>query len=108
MESSESQPEDSLPEPSQASGSSVRVWVVRGGRHRESEAESLADNLVAIGFWQLPDLSLVESKDDVGSLFHEYRPDDKTMQVAARKVFVYQFVREIQVGDLVLLPMRKQ
>jgi 5-methylcytosine-specific restriction protein B len=85
---------------------SARVWVVRGGREGQSELQSLSEGMVAIGWGQLPDLSHVTSKSDVAALFHEHVPDDSLRQVGTRKVIVYDFVREIKVGDLVLLPLK--
>jgi len=81
------------------------VWKVRGGRQGQSEEEGLAEGFVAIGWGELPDLSLIQSKDEVAALLTEHT-EDTVRQIAARKVFVYDFVREIKVGDVILLPLK--
>ena len=82
--------------------------MVRAGRHGEQEDIALKENLVTIGWNELPDLSEVKTKDDLERLYWKTYPDAKKMQAAAGIGQIWRFMHEIKKGDLVALPLKKQ
>jgi MoxR-like ATPase len=85
-----------------------RAWIVRAGQRGESEQLALARNVVVIGWKELPDLSQVESRDQLRHVYTETYPDHSTPSGGQQMGMVFRFVREIQPGDLVVLPLKTQ
>jgi 5-methylcytosine-specific restriction protein B len=84
----------------------VAAWVVRAGREGESEAESLADGFIAIGWGELPSLSEIKSAEGTAELLREHYPERSNHTIGQQKNFVYDFAHTIQQGDLALVPLR--
>jgi MoxR-like ATPase len=81
-----------------------RVWIVRAGQHGENEALALSQDVVVIGWGELPDLSSTVTREGVRAVFEEaYRERGRS---ADQQIgMIYRFVHEISRGDLVLLPL---
>ena len=84
----------------------MSLWLVRAGRHGEQEQGALENNIVTIGWNELPDLSNVKSRKELTELYIRVHPSAKKAQVAVGQV--WRFVHEIQKGDLVALPLKTQ
>jgi restriction system protein len=69
---------------------------------------ALNENLVTIGWNELPDLSKIKTKDELEKLYWETHPDAKKMQAANEVDQIWRFMQEIKKGDLVALPLKKQ
>ena len=48
---------------------SMTLWLVRGGRHGEREKYAFENNLVVIGWESLPDLSRLQTKEELRTLY---------------------------------------
>lgn len=53
----------------------MSVWLVRAGKNGEREEESIQNNITAIGWLELPDVSKIESRDELKSLMERIYPD---------------------------------
>jgi hypothetical protein len=53
----------------------MTLWVCKGGKRGERESRFRENNLVAIGFNLLNDLSRVQTKDELKSLYEKAWPD---------------------------------
>jgi restriction system protein len=82
--------------------------MVRAGKHGEQEDVALKENVVTIGWNELPDLSKVKTKEGLEKLYLETYPDAKKMQAANEVGQIWRFMHEIRKGDLVALPLKKQ
>jgi restriction system protein len=82
--------------------------MVRAGEHGEYERSALEHKLVAIGWEELPDLSIVKTKEELKVIYQQYIPDAEGMSLANLLGQVWAFVGKIQIGDLVALPLKTQ
>jgi len=84
----------------------MAVWIVRAGKQGESETLALEQNLAIIGWSELPDLSSVTSRGDLEQVllaaYPQAKPKTTTMWVAQ----VWAFLRRIEKGELVVLPLK--
>lgn len=84
---------------------SERVWLIRAGRQGENEALALDAGVAIIGWSELGDVgsaSREELKQAIRSTYGEQRPRSLASQAGE----IYRFVHEVQLGDLVVLPLR--
>jgi len=86
----------------------MSLWLVRAGRHGEQEQGALSNNIVTIGWNELPNLSNVRNRAELAELYNRVHPTTKKAQAARGVGQVWRFVREIQGGDLVALPLKTQ
>jgi len=84
----------------------MTLWMVRAGRHGEREQEAIEKGFVAIGWDELPDLSELSSREELASLYRKLYPNAKKRTVANEVGQVWRFVNNIQIGDLVVLPLK--
>lgn len=84
----------------------MAVWMVRAGRNGEREDLATSDNVVVIGWDELPDLSGVQSREDVEQLMREHHPDAKPRALVNWSSQVWSFVGRIKSDDLVVLPLK--
>ncbi len=86
----------------------MTLWLVRAGKHGEREDFALENNVVPIGWTDLPDLSKLESKDDLAKLYVETYGPQKKMHIANVIGQLWRFTKEISKGDLVVLPLKRK
>ena len=86
----------------------MAVWLARAGAHGEREELALDQELAVIGWWELPDLSGVTSRDDLEALYREVFPDASRGLVANHVGQLWAFIHRIQPGDLVILPLKRR
>jgi restriction system protein len=86
----------------------MSLWLVRAGKHGEQEQGAIENNIVTIGWNELPDLSNVKSREELAELYYQVHPTTKKRPAATGVGQVWRFVHEIQKGDLVALPLRTQ
>lgn len=84
----------------------MAVWLVRAGKHGEIEDEVINNDIAAIGWIDLPDLSKIENRDDLKSLFDQVYPGMKKMAKANEAGQVWTFLQRMREGDLVVLPSK--
>lgn len=86
----------------------MAVWVVRAEKHGEMEDLALDQNLVVIGWRDLPDLTTIKSRDELNEICHKTYPDAKPAQIRATVGQCWAFANTIQVGELVVLPLKRR
>jgi len=82
--------------------------MVRAGEYGEQENTAINENVVTIGWEDLPDLSAIHTRDELKDLYLKTYPDAKKMTAANEVGQLWRFIHEIQVNDLVALPLKKQ
>lgn len=86
----------------------MTVWLVRAGRYGERETLALEQGLSVIGWEEIGDLSGVASRQDLEEIVRTTYPDAGKGRVANWVGQLWAFRERIQVGDLVVLPLKKQ
>lgn len=86
----------------------MSIWVVRAGSYGEQEQGAIDNNVVTIGWNELPDLSKIKSREELTKLYTKVNPGDKKMTAANAVGQIWRFVHEIKKDDLVALPLKTQ
>lgn len=86
----------------------MSLWMVRAGKHGEQEQGALENDIVTIGWNELPDLSKAKDRQELAALYKKTYPSSKGPELANRLGQVWRFISEIKRGDLVALPLRSQ
>jgi hypothetical protein len=81
------------------------AWIVRAGKNGEAEALALAENVVVIGWSELPDLAEAHSAEEIRELLVSVSTETREASIGQQVGQIYRFVREIEVGDVVVLPL---
>lgn len=84
----------------------MTFWLVRAGRHGEEEAGAIKNNVITIGWNELPDLSKIDSKDKLKTIYNEAYSGNSKKHVAQVAGQIWNFAKEISKGDLVALPLK--
>lgn len=85
----------------------MAVWLVRAGKHGERQEFALQNGEAVIGWSELPDLSKTKSREEMkGHLQRAFTeiPEGRLNNFAGQ---LWAFVSKIQLGDLVVLPLKK-
>lgn len=85
-----------------------RAWLVRAGRSGERESYGLSENVVGGGFSDVPDLSDVNDWDAVVETVKRTFPDAPIGKVRNFGGQLWALRQRIQVGDLVVLPIKNE
>ena len=83
----------------------MTVWVVRGGRYGEREAEALDRSVLTIGFGLLGYLSDVAGREGFTDVLRELH-GGLLHQIGNYSCQVRSFVEGIQADDLVVMPRK--
>ena len=86
----------------------MTAWVVRAGRRGEQEQLALQGNVTTIHWKRLPDLSAIQDKKSLETLYTKTHPDASDRQVAHSVGQVWAFCKRIELGDIVLLPLMSE
>ena len=86
----------------------MTFWLVRADKHGEQEEGVLENNIVAIGWNDLPDLSKIENKEELKKLYVDLFGPNKKMHLANVVGQIWRFAKEINKGDLVALPLKRK
>ena len=84
----------------------MTVWVVRGGRYGEREAEALDNGVLTIGWGLLGDLSGVSGREGFTDVVRELHPDWSLHRIGNYSRQVRSFVEEVQPDDLAVMPRK--
>jgi restriction system protein len=84
----------------------MAVWVVRAGRHGEREQFALDNSLAVIGWDELPDLGPISGREQLEQLCRRTYPQEKPNTVTNWVAQIWAFRDRIQVGDLIVLPLK--
>jgi len=81
-----------------------KVWVVHAPVEIADKVE--ADCMVAIGWFQMGDLSNFDTREKMKSSYHSVYPDDSEPKIWVGAGQLYRFAHVIQIGDYVLTPLK--
>lgn len=84
----------------------MSVWLVRAGQHGEREDIALNNNVAAIGWVDMPDMSRIKSKDELRNLYAKIYPDKKKNAASNHVGQLWTLLKRIEVGDLVVMPSK--
>jgi restriction system protein len=86
----------------------MAVWLVRAGSHGERENTALEGGCAVIGWDELPDLSGVRSREELGRLMREIYQEEKQRTINNWLTQVWAFKERMKVNDLVVLPIKSR
>lgn len=86
----------------------MTLWMVRAGAHGEQEQTALQNNIVAIGWNEIPDIEKVKDRESLKKLYVTINPNAKGMHLSRMVGQIWDFAKEIKKGDLVALPLKTQ
>jgi restriction system protein len=86
----------------------MTVWMVRAGRKGEQEQEALEGNFVTIHWNELPDLSPIQDRESLATLYRNTYRNESSAQVASGVGQVWAFHKRIELDHLVVLPLHAQ
>ena len=86
----------------------MAVWLVRAGKYGEREQLALEQKVSVIGWSELPDLSGVNTKEELEALFKQKYPDATQSSISSYVGQVWAFRDRIKSGDLVVLPVKSR
>ena len=86
----------------------MALWMVRAGARGEQESLALDNNVAVIGWDELPDLSTINSKKELFRKLEKTYPDSKPKTLQNWMGQIWSFLKEIQEGDLVALPLKQR
>jgi len=78
------------------------AWMVRAGNNNELADIVQEENVVAIGWDSMDDVSDLETRKEFKQRYRDANPEDSSGRVAVNAGQVYRFVREMKEGDYVL------
>ena len=84
----------------------MTLWVCKGGKRGERESRFKENNLIAIGFNLLDDLSKIQSREELKSLYEKKWPDASEGRKNNHVGQIYAFLTKVKIGDLVVVPMK--
>ncbi len=86
----------------------MTFWLVRADKHGEQEEGALENNVVTIGWNDLPDLSKISSKEELEKIYSEIYGQQKKMHLTNVLGQIWSFYKKINKGDLVALPLKRK
>lgn len=86
----------------------MTLWMVRSGRHGEREDFALENKVAVIGWNDLPDLSKIETREQLRSLLEKIYPDDKTKTHINWESQIWPFLHSMKAGDLIAMPLKSR
>lgn len=84
----------------------MTLWVARAGRHGERESFALENNVVVVGWDDVPDLSEMEDREQLLTLLTDTYPEENSKTVKNWESQLWAFVRRFEKDDLVALPLK--
>lgn len=84
----------------------MSVWLVRAGRHGEREELALNNGISELMWHEMPDLSNIDSWEELKELFMKVYPDSTKHSAANQIGQIWTFLKRMQIGDLIVLPSK--
>ncbi|MCX8495923.1 MAG: AAA family ATPase [Akkermansiaceae bacterium] len=86
----------------------IRVWLVRAGRDGEYEQLALAESVAVIGWNEIGPLPEDCYRDQLKGMIQEIWGEQRPQSLASQAGQIFRFRREINVGDLIVLPLKSR
>ncbi len=84
----------------------MSLWLIRAGGRGEREEFALENAQAVIGWGELPDLSALDDRVGLMALLETHYPGEKHKRLLNWASQLWPFVSSIEVGDLVVLPLK--
>jgi len=84
----------------------MALWMVRAGKYGEQENIIFENNVFAIEWNELGDLSKIKSKDELKEIYQKIYTDNSKNRMVSHISQIWRFVHEIKIGDLVSIPLK--
>ncbi|HWD40537.1 MAG TPA: restriction endonuclease [Fimbriimonas sp.] len=85
----------------------VTIWGLHGGKTGDADSLFLKRNFIAIGWAKVRDLSAFKDREEFKAVVAKTYPDAKPGAIPTNAGQLYRFVHEMQVGDLVVYPSKR-
>lgn len=86
----------------------MSLWLVRGGPGGAWENRALEKGIAAVGWIELGDLSEIATREELRQVLEKAYPDAKGVILGSFETQLWSFLREMQTGDLVALPLKQR
>lgn len=84
----------------------MAVWLMRAGKHGEDENTAIDKGLAIIGWHEMPDISAVQSYDEMKQKHAEVYPDMSPKAVMNNAAQLWAFMKRAQKNDIAVLPLK--
>ncbi len=84
----------------------MTVWLIRAGREGEREDFDFQYGLAVIGWSHLPDLSTITDRQQLKELLDKHYPDRPEQARINWEGQLWEFVKEMKIGDWVATPLK--
>jgi len=84
----------------------MAVWLVRAGKYGEAEQIAIEQQLVTIGWNEVPNLSAYTDRETFLADYRRLHPTVPEKKLANHVGQVWRFLKEIALNDLVVLPLK--
>jgi restriction system protein len=72
----------------------MALWLVRAGSHGEQEQGALENNVVTIGWNEIPDISKINDKEALKELYVRLNPNSKKMRIIRMVGQIWDFAKD--------------
>lgn len=86
----------------------MTLWLARAGKYGQREDFALQNNVIVIGWEELPDLSNVKIREALAALLRSTYPDRKSRTLSNWEGQLWLFLHEMQKDDLVAMPLKQR
>jgi len=86
----------------------ARAWVIRAGRTGENEDVARSEGVALIGWSELGELSPQVSREELKARIRETFDEQRDASLSAQASSIHRFVNDVQIGDVVVLPLQTQ
>ncbi len=84
----------------------MALWLVRAGKHGEDENTAIDKGLAIIGWVEMPDVSNIQSYEDMKQRHSEIYPDMSPKAIMNNAAQLWAFAKRIKKDDFVVLPLK--
>lgn len=81
-------------------------WGIHAGRNGEAEPLFEKENVVALGWREMGDLSRLKIREEFKQQYEQVYPQAKAGAIPIHAGILYRFVREMKNGDIVIFPRK--
>ena len=84
----------------------MTLWVCKAGDRGQREERMLENSVLGIGWEALGDLSKIESRDELKSLYSKVYPDASMGRLNNHVGQILAFIKKTEIGDTVVTPLK--
>jgi restriction system protein len=84
----------------------MNLWVVRAGSHGEQEEACLKNDIITIGWNDLPNLKKFETKQELKEEYLKNYTEKSAVGLGLKVGQIWRFATQIKKGDIIVLPSK--